>query len=328
MQRTLTSVDWCAVCNLHRQTAPLRAALRAAAVAIALAGAAGARAADPRATLDDAWREFFFQMYDKADRLFARALRETAAAPALRAEAEIGAAMLAQFRETGGDVQRAIGAYERLLNSGLEGPPRALCLSMLAEAYATQQRDADADRLWDEVITRFADLPIAQDALLRRTAHHLRQVRSDRAGEALRYLDEKRKLFPAPTPEAPGLAPAFDLMAGEAHFWRSEVREARAAWERYVKLASPRTTSYAQYASVTLRVAQLSERLGEPEVAGRYYRHFVEQTPNDVRAYYALERAVQLGALTRDEVIALRLYGLSLEEIDRLFARRAAGEAP
>lgn len=146
MQRALTSVDLPAGRHLLRKAASFRAVLRAAAIAVALAAAAGARAADPRATLDDAWREFFFQMCDKADRLCAPALRETAAAPALRAEAEIGAAMLAQFRETGGDIQRAVAVYERLLNSGLQWPPRALCLSMLAEAYATQQRDAEADR--------------------------------------------------------------------------------------------------------------------------------------------------------------------------------------
>ena len=276
----------------------------ALALGLGVAGAAGATEA--RRTLDDAWREFFFQMYGQAERLFAQAGR-AAGDPALRREAEVGAAMVAQFRETGGNVGRAIAAYERLLREDIQGPPRALCLSMLAEAYSLQGRDADADRLWDEVIAGYPELPIAQDALLRRTVRDLRDLRSERAGAAIRYLEEQRKRFPTPTPEAPGLAPAFDLVLGEAYFWRGVRVGAVAAWDRYIAIASPRVTSYSQYAAVTLRAARVSEQLGEPAEAGRYYRRFVEQTPNDARAYFALERAVALGALTREEVVALRV---------------------
>lgn len=304
-----------------RRGAAGRGRLRVALAACGFALASAAGAAESRMALDEAWREFFFQMYDSAERLFAQAQRAGADA-ALRREAEIGAAMVAQFRETGGNADRAIAAYERLLREGIQGPPRALCLCLLAEAYALQGRDADADRLWDEAIAGYPELPIAQDALLRRTVRDLRDLRSERAGAAIRYLEERRKLFPPPTPEAPGLAPAFDFVLGEAYFWRGDLAAARAAWKRYIATASPRVTSYSQYAGVTLRAARVSEQLGEPAEAGRYYRRFVEQTPNDARAYFALERAVALGALNREEVVALRLYGLSEADIDRLFAGR------
>jgi hypothetical protein len=71
-----------------------------------------------------------------------------------------------------------------------------------------------------------------------------------------------------------------------------------------------------------MRVARISEvKLDDKETAGRYYRMLVEETPNDVRSFFALERAVAFGALTIEEVKNLNIYAIDDEVVMKLQER-------
>jgi tetratricopeptide (TPR) repeat protein len=305
--------------------APRRIGRAAACGGLAALACAAAAGPDPRATLDEAWREYRFQSYDKAARLFASA--DAAGAPeAARREARCGRAMLALFREKDPEPADAVAGFDALLREGLDGERALLVRGLRAEALAASGRIEEANAAWAEVIDGAPSSILAQDALLRRTIANLGPLASEQTAAALRYLEEKRRSFPPPTRERPMLAPALDMLLGDARFWRGEYAEARAALVRYVEIGTKTTTSYPTQASAMMRIARISEeKLGDPATAGRYYRRLVEETPNDVRSFFALERAIAYGALTREEVRGLKLYGVTDRIVDGFFARRGEG---
>lgn len=284
----------------------------------ALALGASARAED-RDFLEQGWTEYRFQSFDAARDLFERAEIESAD-DGDRREAMLGQAMVDQFRESGDRLGSAVDTYRRLREESKEDRVGVLASAMLAEGLFAQGSLEEANLLWDEVIGEHPGSLAAQDALIRRTTVNLGPMLSDQTLDAVRYAEEKRKGFPVATRENPGLSPALDLLLGDIYFWRENYAAARDAFMRYLEIASVQTVSYATLASVFMRVARLSElRLDDPETAGRVYKQMVLETPNDVRAYFAMQKAIELGNFTREEVVALGIEGLSEREIDELF---------
>jgi tetratricopeptide (TPR) repeat protein len=280
-----------------------------------------ATAQDASQLLKDAWNEYHFLELELATDYFERAL-EQSADPAQQHEAQLGLAMVQQFDKNSPDPEKAAPLYEALLAADLEDRLVPLVKSLLAECYADMGDLEKANVLWDEVITGYPDLIVAQDALLERTHANMTDFESEETYAAVQYLDEKRKLFPVPTKERPGLAPAFEQLRGEVFFWRDEFEASRQAYINYLEAGSKETTSYSQRASAIMRVARISEvKLDDKETAGRYYRMLVEETPNDVRSFFALERAVAFGALTIEEVKNLNIYAIDDEVVMKLQER-------
>lgn len=275
-------------------------------------------ASDVQELLDQGWAEYAFQSFDEARRQFTLVDRG-AGDKASRRQARLGLAMVDQFRESKGDPRRAIDAYRDLRKEDANDEVAVMATSFLAEALVALGNLDEANILWDQVITEHADDIAAQDALLRRTVANLAEPGSDQTLEAVRYLEEQRRRFPPPTQEQPGLAPTMDLLLGDIYFYRGEHEKARAAYMRYVDVATVNTTSYPNHAILRLKIALLSERfLNDPETAGEYYRRLVLDTPNDQRSWFALEQAVRYGTLTRREIEALELNGVTPEILDEL----------
>ncbi len=274
-------------------------------------------AEDP--SLEGGWQEYQFQSFKEAARRFDE-IEETTPDAAARREARLGQAMTAQFRESGRDPKAAGKTYQQLEEGDASDAVGLLARSMRAELLAEAGDLDDANRIWDEVITGHPDTLIAQDALLRRTLANMCPMVSDQTLEAVHLMARRRERFPAPTREHPGLAPVMDAFAGEVYFWREEYGKAREAFIRSAELRTLKTASYHSVANTNMRIARISEvKLDDPKTAGRYYRRLLIDTPNDPRMYYAMERAADLGSVTRAEVEAMELAGFTPELLDSVF---------
>jgi len=303
-----------------RSGGPTSRCVAAAALWLAAIGSLGA--ADPAALLAEGWQEYQFQSFDKATRLFDEAVG-AAADGETRIQARTGIAMVAQFREQGRDLDRAEGIYREILKEGPTGERLCLVQSMLAECLASKGKLEEADRLWDAAVSGFPNSLLAQDALLRRTVAHLKGFDSEESMEAIRYLEARRTVFPPADRERPALSPGFDLLLGDFWFWRKDYARAREAYIRYVAVGSTQTTAYSQRASAIMRIARISEDfLNDSKTAGAYYRMLVEETPNDVRSYFSLEKAARYGAIAPDEVRRLGLYGVTDDILREIFEGR------
>ena len=284
----------------------------------------GVRAEDAGPLLERAWEEYRFLSYDAARDLFVQAV-ETAAGDRERRQAELGLAMVDHFRESGRKLDRAIETYRELLDSSTSDTIEVLATSLLAEALSEQGDLQEANRFWDEVITGHPETVIAQDALLRRTLANLGSIASDETADAMRYAVEKRAAFPGATREHPGLSPSIDYLLGSLAFWRGEYAASRDYFGRVLDIGSNQTGSYSLRAGLAMRMARLSEKhLDDPDGAGRSYRRLVLDNPNDVRAYFALLKAIEYGSVTREELEASSFSALSKEEIAALFATGAS----
>lgn len=284
----------------------------------------GVRAEDSASLLEQAWNEYEFLSHDIARDLFGRAERE-ASGEGDRREAQLGLAMVDHFRETGRKLDRAIETYRGLLDAGASDPVGVLATSLLAEALSEQGSTDAANGLWDEVISGHPDTIVAQDALLRRTLANLGSFTSAETAAAVRYVVEKRAAFPEATREKPGLSPSIDYLLGSIAFWREEYGVARDHFGRVLEIGSNQTGSYSLRAGLAMRMARISEEyLDDPEGAGRGYRELVLNNPNDVRAYFALIKAIEYGSVTREELEASSFSALTKAEIADLFAGEGA----
>ena len=125
------------------------------------------------------------------------------------------------------------------------------------------------------------------------------------------------------TPIAPASS-CFSAMAGVLwHFWCGRPEASRDAFARFCDLATKRTVSYGWFGGTLLRTARLSEEvLNDTETAGRYYKRMITEAPSHARSYFALKRAVALGAITPDEIRALKLHGITDDVIAELFKEK------
>ena len=268
--------------------------------------------------LQQAWIEYRFQSYEAAEKFFDEILSKEMGKN-WEQEATMGKGMAAQFDERNIRPKKALAYYQKLLNEDLPNEQRALLLLLIGEAQEGLGDLKEANAAWEKVIQLFPQTLLAEDALLKRTIRNMGELTEERTLEAVRYAEEARQTFVAPSREDPRLAPVLDNLIGTVYFWRGEYDAARGAFIRNVELASPEKMNYSKVAGGLFRVARVSEKfLNDPETAGAYYRKLVLETPNDVRFFFALEKAVQYGALSMEEVDALRVSGISDEIIEEL----------
>jgi len=296
-----------------------------------LLAAGRAWGAPPEPLAARAWNEFGYQSFDNARRLFNELERAPGATACQRQEAVIGLAMVAQFDERRADLGLAEQLYRRVLADASLPPERRLLVeSMLAETLAGAGRLAEADTLWDRLIRAHPSHVIAQDALIRRTVAHVTTFEAPETGAALAYLRECLAIIAQAAPAEAGMGVALERLRAWLHLGRKEYLEARAALMRLADLADHVTLSQGQLAIVLTQIARLSEtQLDDPLTAGRYYRRLVEEAPHDVRAYFALTRAIHYGVFTMDEVRGLQIPGLTEDLLAELFGagREEVGHA-
>lgn len=278
---------------------------------------------DSRTRLDRAWTEYSFQAFDMAEALFQEVAQQHPQTNTRNLEARAGLAMIRQFDTRRQDLAQALREYRTLLAEGLDGEPAILVQALLAECISASGNLAEANRLWDELIRTHTESIVAQDALLQRTYHNMTSWHSPETAQAIAYLQDMRTLFPAPTPDRPGLSPTFDATIGNYYFWNEDYESARDAFIRYTDIANTRNTSYAWVAGMLFRVARISElHLHDTVTAGAYYRRVAIETRNAAQSYFALMKAAEFQAITPAEVRQLRIPGMTEDLIRELFRPR------
>lgn len=272
--------------------------------------------------LERAWQEYQFLSLDVADKLFADVLKTENLPDVYWVEAKVGQAMVSQYRERNPDLIKAEMLYQEALAKAPAAEVRALIQSFLADLYASQGNQDQALKLLDALVAEHIDSVVGQDALIRRfimtqgaygTPESLAVARQTQA--------DMERIQVALTQSRPYLVPLIHLLLGNLYFWGADPAESVAQFEKFTILGNADSTSYGSQASALYRNAKLCEtELNQPERAGRFYRRLVEEYPNSSMSYYALEKAIALGALTRQEADRLRLGGLTPEILDELFA--------
>jgi hypothetical protein len=179
-----------------------------------------------------------------------------------------------------------------------------------------------ANSAWERVITGNADTIVAQDALMRRTLANMGAWDSRETASAVAYLQEKRKAFPGPTRDVPGLSPVMDRYVSTYLSGLKDYAGSREALMAFADVATIRTVSYGWLAGAFFKIARLSELyLDDPKTAGEYYKRVIVETPNAKQSFYALIKAVEHGAMTEAEVRALDLHGMTEKKMADLFPR-------
>jgi tetratricopeptide (TPR) repeat protein len=278
----------------------------------------------PAALVRQAWTEYGFESFDAARTRFVEAQAITDD-PALAREAQMGMAMSDQFDPRHPDPSAARQAYEQIVDKGAPREVTQMAQSLLAQVCAAEGDLPRANRLWESAVLADPGSIVAQDALLQRTYANLRGWTEPETAAAMEYLSRMRQTFPTPTPDRPGLAPVFDATLGNYYFWKGDYEAARQAFIRFTEIATTRNTSYAWMAGMYFRIARISEvLLNDRPTAGAYYRKVALETPNSVLSFFALSKAAELGSLTRSEVTALNLPGLTPETLHELFQEGGA----
>jgi tetratricopeptide (TPR) repeat protein len=123
------------------------------------------------------------------------------------------------------------------------------------------------------------------------------------------------------TTQRPLLIPILSSLLGDIYYRAGKYEQAVVHYERYTTIGSAHSTNYSSQASQLYRLAAMHETiLNEPARAGHFFRRLATEYSNSQMAYYALEKAVQYKTITRKEVKALRLGGVTEEILDELFA--------
>ena len=83
------------------------------------------------------------------------------------------------------------------------------------------------------------------------------------------------------------------------------------------------SSGYNRRASLFMKIAGIFEKdLNDTKSAGIYYRKLVAETPNDVRSFFALEKALLLGAISPEEVADFNLHGVTDEVVQGILNKK------
>lgn len=272
--------------------------------------------------LKRAWQEYQFLSLETAEKFFDQVLKEEEGIEH-QIEAEVGLAMIYQYREKSPDLAKAAEVYTKVLGMDPAPPVRNLILSNQADLFREKGNIEKALEMLEQLITTSLDSVTGQDALRRWVDVKASAYGSpesvavaDQAAEWLRKADLQV------TRERPLLVPILHSQIGDLYFWAKEYEKAVVHYEAFSRIGSPDNTSYGSQASNLYRLAKLyEERLNDPAKAGASYRRLVLELTNSNLAYYSLERAIQLGAISREDAAALDISGLNKEILDELFSK-------
>ncbi|WFB35582.1 tetratricopeptide repeat protein [Kiritimatiellota bacterium B12222] len=270
--------------------------------------------------LVNAWQEYQFLSMETAEIYFKQALALDTD-PQYLLEAKVGLAMVNQYKEQGQDLETAKKLYTQVLEQDPPTEMRQLIFSFLADLHLSQGEDEEALELLDALIAECANSVIGQDALIRKVILTMGPYGSE---ESVAVADEAVSLIEnlsiEPTQARPYLIPLISSLLGGIYFWADDFEQSLAQSEIFTTLGNAETTSYGSQYAALYQMAKIYElELNQPEKAGVYYRRIVEDYPNSNISYYALEKAIEFKAMTRSEVEALRLPGVTPEILTELF---------
>jgi tetratricopeptide (TPR) repeat protein len=199
---------------------------------------------------------------------------------------------------------------------------RALINSFLADLYLSRGADSEARVVLDTLIDENIDSVVGQDALIRRLTLMMGEYASPQSIAAARNVEaDLNRIRVKVSEERPYLIPLIYSLLGRIYFWAEDYASTVQQYENFTTLGNANTTSYGTQASALYRIANIYEqKLNQPEQAGLFYRRLVEDYPNSAMSYYALEKAILLGAFSREEANKIRLGGLTPEILDELFS--------
>ncbi len=272
--------------------------------------------------LQRAWQEYQFLSMDAAKTLFKRA-EKLDTEPQYLLEAKLGLAMVSQFREQKKDLELAEKLYQEVLAENPSPEIRDLIYSFIADLHISRGETEQALEMLNTLIESSLDSVVGQDALIRKTLLTMGDFGSP---ESLKAAQETEAALATMnlelTPERPYLVPLIDSLLGDIYFWLDEPEKALTYLENFTKLGNAKTTSYGSQAGQLYQIASIYELdLNQPEKAGYYYKRMIVEYPNNSNSYFALEKAIEFGAMNRKEVESMNLSGLTPEIIDELFAK-------
>ena len=274
-------------------------------------------------SLHKAWREYQFQEWTQAETLFKQVISTHGPSSPAGFDARCGLAMIKQFNTRKPDPAGAREDYSELLQTNPEGERYILLTSLYAEcAWQTGQTD-QADKAWQSLFDNHPASILTQEALLQRTLLHMRGSNDKETANAIAFL--KKTMSSIPQSNKAGLIPVFHGLIGDHHLQTGNPKEARQSYMQALEGSSPESMSYSIYAGRLFQVARISEKdLDDKETAARFYRRLVNETPNDGRFFFSLEKSATYGSITADEVRALKRQGLTENVIDELFKKDPA----
>lgn len=290
-------------------------------VFVVFCSVSGIRAAEtPAEWLKQGWEEYRFLSMDPAKVLFEKVLKSNAEAGE-KLRAKIGLAMVHQYQERGSDLAKAQALYTQVLAENPADGERWLVMSNLADLHQSEGRTVEALALLDELIDESLHTVAGQDALRRSVFLRMGPFGTDESVAVADLAADKLASIQA-SREEPGLLPILHVQLGDIYFWADLLDKAAFHYEQFTLIGSADTTSYASQAANLYRLAKLYEGpLADSAKAAHFYTRLVNEYPNSNMMYYALERSVQLGSMSREEVRELNISGLTEEIIEELFAQ-------
>lgn len=250
---------------------------------------AGAAAAQPpgdphRALLDSGWQELRYANWPKARDLLEQAIAESPKTE-IKAEAMYALATLWQIRQPGGSYAEAERLYARVAREFPDTPAAPWALLALARLadMPEYERDRNVDlarQLYREVLQRYADHVVADEATLRLAMTYLEKIgdtASEDIGAAMlaRCIAEKPKNY---------LVYAMHLVLGDLAQRRQEYPRAVGHWIA----ADPGIIGASDRAALYYKIGYTAEHnLKDYALAGHWYDRIVTDVKRENRYYIA-----------------------------------------
>jgi tetratricopeptide (TPR) repeat protein len=244
-----------------------------------------------RETISDAWREYDYQNFDGAARIFGEVLKDRAAAPEQRIQARLGIAMVVHYRIPGGDPERAIPMYRAVLDSlPRESAVRPNVLLLIGRAYAQMKKPMhDSAQVYFRKIDAEYPGTVESDEAALEQAYILsyRQTEPD-FRNAIRFLQEYCDRSPGNT-----LASTMHMFCARLAQSLKDLPLARA---HLIVADSLGVVNIRNRPIVMYQIAFISDtKLNDPATAKKYYRKLITTYSTDGHAFFCKMRLKELG---------------------------------
>jgi tetratricopeptide (TPR) repeat protein len=241
--------------------------------------------------LSDGWREYDYQNFDGAERIFKEVLNDRATPADQALQARIGVAMVVHYRMPGGDPARALPLYRAVLDSlPPQHPARPNLLLLIGRAYAQMKKPMnDSARVYFEKILAEYPGTIESDEAALEKAYILSLVQAERDFRAaMRFLEEYCAASPNNT-----LASTMHYFCARLSMSLADFPLARA---HLIIADSLGVVNIRNRPVVIYQIAFISDKkLNDPATARKYYRKLIEKYATDGRVFYSQMRLKELG---------------------------------
>jgi len=233
--------------------------------------------------LAEAWKEYEYQNFPAADRLFDRALEATDADAESGIQARLGKAMVVHFRVPGGNPGDAIALYQEVLAD--IGPDHKVTPNihlLIGKAYrALDEPELDSARAYLEIVLSEAGGTIEADEAALETAY-THSYKQDRENFmlAIDFLQDYLSKNPGCA-----MASTMYLFCAKLFMHMKDYEKAR---ENLIHADSLGVANLKYKPTVLFQIAYISEvELRDTATAYRYYRKLTRKHPLDSRTYFS-----------------------------------------